>query len=208
MSRPSASAVVHRHLDDGVHAVDVEPVRQQEHHDGAVLAHVGDGAAELAEPDAHGLAEGRCGPRCCSRTPRISGIVNSSHQTATVTKDTRTASAASASPNHAGLLHHEHVDQEQQAAAEIAERVAEGRNAIEILRLCDVQQQRIVEHHAAVEAHGAEHEQHRRREPLSLADEVQRARGAARLTKSRRSGTACGARRDRRSRRGWAPAVR
>ena len=49
-------------------------------------------------------AKGRCGPRCCSCTPRISGIVNSSHQTATVRNDMRTASEASASPNHAGLL--------------------------------------------------------------------------------------------------------
>ena len=147
-------AVVHRHLDDGVHAVDVEPVRHQEHDQGAVLAHVRDGVAQLAEADADGRAKARCGPRCCSRTQRITGMVNNSHHTATVTNDSCTAWAESRRPNSAGLLHHDHVDQEQQPAAEVPQRVAEGGHAVELLRLGDVEQQRVVEHHAAVEPDG------------------------------------------------------
>ena len=48
-------------------------------------------------------------------------------------------------PNIAGFVHHQHVDEEQQAAAEIAERVAVAGNESSLARLRDVGEQRVVE---------------------------------------------------------------
>ena len=97
-------AVVHRHLDDGVHAVDVEPVREQEQQQRAVAAQVRDGVAELAQ------ARRESPRRTAARAPRaararssITGIVNTSHHTPTVTNDSRTACARIRDAEHRRL---------------------------------------------------------------------------------------------------------
>ena len=119
---------------------------------------------QLAESHAHGRAEARAAGRAASRARRsITGMVNTSHHTATVTNDTRTACARIREAEQRGLATMSTLTQEQQPAAEIAQRIAEGGDAVESLGLRDVEQQRIVEHDAAVEADRAEHEQQRRR---------------------------------------------
>ena len=65
-----------------------------------------------------------------------------------------------------GLADHHHVHEEQNTAAEIAERVAERGDAFVVFRPCDVEQHRIVEDHAAMKTHRADHKQHRGREPF------------------------------------------
>ena len=65
---------------------------------------------------------------------RISGIVNTSHQTATVTNDTLHRLRRVRQAEQRRFADHEHVDEEQQAAAEIAQRVAERRDAVELRR--------------------------------------------------------------------------
>ena len=90
-------------------------------------------------------------------------MVNTSHHTATVTNDTRTACAASARPNSAGLLHHQHVDEEQQAAAEIAQRIAEGGDAVELLGLATSSSSESLNTTPPLKPMVAEHEQRQRR---------------------------------------------
>ena len=208
---PERRAVVHRHLDDGVHAVDVEPVREQEHD-----AACGTGAgARWCCRVRESRRESRrrmpsCGPRCCSRTPRITGIVNSSHHTATVTNDTCTACAESARPNSRRASDHEHVDEEQQAAAEIAERIAEARRRGRARRACATSSSsESLNTMPPLKPMVAEHEQRQRRDPLAL-----RRRSTAQpvaATPSKRPGEhelLARARRDRRWRRGSARAAR
>src|SRR5690606_38199972 len=76
-------------------------------------------------------------------------------------------------PKHAWLQGHPHVDGEQHAAAEIAEGITEAGDEVEVARPGNVHDQRVVEHGARGETHGADHEQRDGPGPVALRDEIQ-----------------------------------
>ena len=66
------------------------------------------------------------------------------------------------------------VEQQQQAAAEVAERIARRRHAVGLVGPRDVRQQRVVEHRRARHADVAEDEQRGGEDPVALPDERHR----------------------------------
>jgi hypothetical protein len=85
----------------------------------------------------------------------------------------RTASEALASPNLAGLVTMATLAEQQQPAADIAERITEGGDDVVLGRLRDVDEQRVVEDDAAPEADAGERVDDGRTDPVALLDRVQ-----------------------------------
>ena len=79
-------------------------------------------------------------------------------------------------PEPAGLLNHQQVDRQEHAAAAVADGVARRRHAIEVLRLDQVRQQRLVEDDAAGDADVADDEQRQRQAPVAAFDPEERHR--------------------------------
>jgi len=74
---------------------------------------------------------------------------------------------ASGQPEPGRLAHHEDVDREEHAAADVADRVAGRRYAIELVLGHEMRQQRLVEDDGAGDADVADHEQHEGEQPVA-----------------------------------------
>ena len=136
-SSADLGAVDRRHPDDRLDAVVVDQEREQQHERLPVArAARGTSRAAACRPPSSALPDGRSRDsirRGGSGTWRNSGIENTTHQTATLARLARTAISRLGRPNHRRSAHHQDVDREQHAAADVADRVAGRRHAIELV---------------------------------------------------------------------------
>ena len=116
----------------------------------SIPAHFPEGLREPAECDADGEAAVAVGGR--PAVPAPSGTAGSrTPPTRSPRRRTTRAIARrrSAKPNVAGVKNPGEIDQQQHAAADVAHRVAGRRDAIGLVRLRDVRQERVVENRAS-----------------------------------------------------------
>jgi len=158
--------IVGRHLLQGSDAVDVEPVRQQEVEHRAVAQHIAHRLPQLAPA---GMPGGR--GRLVHQPEHRQREYDPPQRDIDECDADRHGGAGEVKPG--GELDHQHVECEQQAAAQIPEREAERGDAIGLPAFGHLHDQRVLERGAGKKADRSESEQDQRPGPVALTGERQ-----------------------------------